>query len=127
MRSKLSSFCITATAFFISHSPGKIQCTCPLFLFHHFFQGVCTIKSPYFNILTGSTGHSNNKMHAAKTTLFKPYKERPPAFLILFHAFRSTDDLTAALFIDLYSILYCSHTVHDFFRRVYHRIFFANT
>lgn len=42
----------------------------------------------------------NDETHAGKSPLFKPYKEREPAFLIFFHAFRRSDDLTAAIFID---------------------------
>ncbi len=44
--------------------------------------------------------NSDNKMYSAKATLLKLYKKRMPTFLILFHSFRNTDDLTAAVFID---------------------------
>lgn len=43
---------------------------------------------------------SDHEMYAAKATLLNPYKKRMPTFLILLHSFRSTDDLTAAVFID---------------------------
>lgn len=42
----------------------------------------------------------NDETHAGKSPFFMPYKEREPAFLIFFYAFRRSDDLTAAIFID---------------------------
>ena len=43
---------------------------------------------------------SDYETHSAKSSLLKPYKEKTPAFLILFHPSHSTDDLTATVFPD---------------------------
>lgn len=43
---------------------------------------------------------ADDKTHSYKAALFEPYKERTPAFTVVFHAFSCTDDLTAAIIAD---------------------------
>lgn len=42
---------------------------------------------------------SNHEADTFKATFLEPYKKGTPAVFILFHAFGSTDNLTAAVFI----------------------------
>ena len=43
---------------------------------------------------------ADNETHACKAPAFEPGEEVQPAFLVLFHTFRCTEDLTKSVFVD---------------------------
>ena len=43
---------------------------------------------------------ADNETHACKAPAFEPSEEVQPAFLVLFHTFRCTEDLTKSVFVD---------------------------
>ena len=43
---------------------------------------------------------ADNETHACKAPAFEPGEEVQPAFLVLFHAFRCTEDFTKSVFVD---------------------------
>ena len=43
---------------------------------------------------------ADNETHACKAPAFEPSEEVRPAFLVLFHTFRCTEDLTKSVFVD---------------------------